>query len=110
METIHQAKVLKAESLVRLSEGRSPIRINLIVEQAKTIDFTGVFRPERAARLSVGRSPTLTLDKILSPERAARMMRTPLQGLILTHFFEGLRPSLKRDALSGLDVFNLANS
>ena len=37
-----------------------------------------------------------------SPERAARMMRTPLQGLILTHFFVGLRPTLKRFALSGL--------
>ena len=62
-------------------------------------------RPERAARFSVGRSPTKHPAKILSPERAARIMRTPLQGLILTYFVEGLRPSLKRAALSGRKNF-----
>ena len=65
-------------------------------------NWDGIFCPERASRLSVGRSPTLALDRILSPERAARMMRTPLQGLLFTHSFEGLRPSLRRLALSGL--------
>jgi len=59
------------------------------------------FSPERASRISVGRSLTLADQDDFNPERAARMMRTPLQGLICTHFFEGLRPSLMRFALSG---------
>ena len=38
------------------------------------------------------------------PEKAARIMRTPLQGLILTLTFDGLRPSLNRMAPSGLFI------
>jgi len=60
------------------------------------------FRPERASRFSVGRSPTNRPTIIFSPERAARIMRTPLQGLRLAHTNAGLRPTLMRSALSGL--------
>jgi len=59
-------------------------------------------KAESLTRLSVGRSPTLALKNKFSPVRAARMMRTPLQGLFNAHFVEGLRPSLRRLALSGL--------
>ena len=35
-------------------------------------------------------------------------MRTPLQGSIFTLLFDGLRPTPRRDALSGLKIFTLA--
>ena len=49
----------------------------------------------------MGRSPAKQPPPILSPERAAPIMRAPLQGLILMHFIAGLRPAPKRAALSG---------
>ena len=60
-----------------------------------------LFSPERASRLSVGRSPTKDCEK-RKPCKGIRMMRTALTGLnIVIDCFVGLRPTLKRVALSG---------
>jgi len=83
------------------SNGQRSIRTNVTMEYVKAIGFSGVSRPERATLNSVGRSPTKWPITIFSPERATRIKRTPLQGLNLMHFIEGLRPSLMRVALSG---------
>ena len=58
--------------------------------------------PERAKRLSEGRSPSKKCVKI-KPCKGVRIMRAALSGLkILSNANVGLRPSLRRDALSGL--------
>ena len=63
------------------------------------------FRPERASRLSVGRSPTLACVGI-KPCKGVRIMRAALSGLnkIFDRLSVGLRPTLRRDALSGRKI------
>ena len=105
------------ERASRINEGRSPMRTNRIVEQTETIDFTGVFRPERAARFSAGQRPAIRPVLKMSPVRAARIlckgvrrMRAALSGLcILSNVNVGLRPTLKRDALSGRNILLKSN-
>ena len=58
-------------------------------------------RPERATRLSEGRSPSK--ECVTSkPCKGVRIMRAALSGLKITvGRFVGLRPTLRRNALSG---------
>ena len=60
-----------------------------------------VLRPERASRFSEGRSPSKTCVNV-KPCKGVRIMRVALTGLnTWVDGFVGLRPTLKRDALSG---------
>ena len=89
--------------------GRCPIRINLTAGRTEFVDLQGVFRPERATRFSAGQRPAIRPAIKMSPVRAARILRTPLQMMraALTGLTSrlrtnvGLRPTLNRDALSG---------
>ena len=61
----------------------------------------GIYRPERATRFSEGRSPSKACAKS-KPCKGVRIMRAALTGLNKhLNANVGLRPTLRRDALSG---------
>ena len=101
--------ILRPERASRFSAGQRPIRANEIPKQDFSNEFVGILRPERAARFSAGQRPALCPAQKMSPVRAARILRTPLQmmraaltGLkYLSPANVGLRPTLNRAALSG---------